>query len=150
MLPIHPRVQEALDALPLARAGPLWRGRFGEVVTPSALSKRMNRYLKGLGITATAHQLRHMFATEVYRLSRDLRLTQELLGHSDPATTAIYTAWDQTAAADVVCRLGGVREVRTIEGLDRIAGATQPPSPGGRSLRNEGGFVYLRTAARGN
>jgi hypothetical protein len=37
---------------------------------------------------ATAHQCRHWFATEVYANCHDIRVTQELLGHSDPSTTA--------------------------------------------------------------
>lgn len=45
--------------------------------------------LKGL---ATPHSLRHKYATEALdRSGGNLRLVQELLGHSNPATTAIYT-----------------------------------------------------------
>lgn len=32
-------------------------------------------------------------------------MVQELLGHSSPATTAIYTAWSQGKAAGVVAQL---------------------------------------------
>ena len=39
----------------------------------------------------TCHTLRHRFATTVYRHTRDIRVTQELLGHARPETTAIYT-----------------------------------------------------------
>lgn len=39
----------------------------------------------------TCHTLRHRFATTVYRNTRDIRATQELLGHARPETTAIYT-----------------------------------------------------------
>jgi integrase len=39
----------------------------------------------------TCHTLRHRFATTVYRHTRDIRATQELLGHARPETTAIYT-----------------------------------------------------------
>ena len=55
---------------------------------------------------ATLHQLRHAFATEVYRASRDLRLTQELMGHAHPNTTAIYAAYSPGDAAGVVEGLG--------------------------------------------
>ena len=40
------------------------------------------------------HSLRHHFATAAYRGTRDLRAVQELLGHTSPVTTAIYTAID--------------------------------------------------------
>jgi site-specific recombinase XerD len=36
------------------------------------------------------HATRHSYAVEVYRKTRDLRLTQKLLGHSNVATTTIY------------------------------------------------------------
>jgi integrase len=39
----------------------------------------------------TAHTLRHRFATQAYAANNDLRAVQELLGHSSPTTTAIYT-----------------------------------------------------------
>lgn len=53
---------------------------------------RWNRAREQLGLLglATPHALRHTFATEALRKSKNLRLVQELLGHSNPATTAIY------------------------------------------------------------
>lgn len=45
--------------------------------------------IKGL---ATFHNIRHKYATEALgRSGGNLRVVQELLGHSNPATTAIYT-----------------------------------------------------------
>lgn len=38
------------------------------------------------------HKLRHRFATLALAKTGNLRLVQEAMGHSSPATTAIYTA----------------------------------------------------------
>ena len=35
--------------------------------------------------------LRHTFATNVYRKTKDIRVLQEILGHSDVSTTMIYS-----------------------------------------------------------
>jgi integrase/recombinase XerD len=48
-----------------------------------------------VGVDVTAHDLRHWFATKQLRGGANLRTTQELLGHSSPATTAIYTEVDE-------------------------------------------------------
>jgi integrase len=45
------------------------------------------------GITkpATPHTLRHAIATDLHQSGYDIRTVQELLGHSDVATTMIHT-----------------------------------------------------------
>jgi hypothetical protein len=45
--------------------------------------------------------LRHWFGTEIYDSCHDIRVTQELLGHSNPATTAGYIAYSHVDAAAV-------------------------------------------------
>lgn len=47
----------------------------------------------------TAHQLRHRYATTVYRTSGDIRAVQELLGHARLDTTMLYTAVDSERTA---------------------------------------------------
>lgn len=69
--------------------GWLFPGLGGDHITPGAVSRVLSRLLPG---AATAHTLRHRFASETYEVCLDLRAVQELLGHSSPNTTARYTA----------------------------------------------------------
>lgn len=105
VVPLHPLVLIAVQASSSTRPGPLFRNARDTRFSPAAVSQQINAFLHGLGISATAHTLRHRFGTEVYRLSHDLRLTQELLGHASPTTTAVYAAWNPTESARVVEQL---------------------------------------------
>lgn len=75
----------------------------GGRLTPRAIQKRMEIWgvKQGLSTHLNPHKLRHSFATHMLEASSDLRAVQELLGHSNLATTQIYTHLDFQHLADV-------------------------------------------------
>ena len=102
IVPLHPDVMEALRCLPLPRTGALFVRARGGRHLPYTVGNAIRHYLHDLGINATGHQLRHWFASEVYAGTHDIRVTQELLGHSRPTTTAGYIAYSHVDAAAAV------------------------------------------------
>jgi integrase len=105
-LPLHPEVLRLLKVAGLPLAGYVFLlPRDRRPFPGGTVSVYANRYLHGLGISDTFHQLRHWYGTSVFKKTRDLRLTQELMRHAGPGSTAIYTAWSPIEAADAVLSL---------------------------------------------
>lgn len=99
---IVPLGEQTLAALRpfLDRRGYLWQRRDGKPGPPTAnrMSQMINKHLHDHGIAATAHSLRHRFATRVQEQSGDLQTTAELLGHSNVETARIYAEFSNRRA----------------------------------------------------
>jgi len=71
--------------------GPLFLGQQGNHISPRTVQHLFKQYAPA-GITP--HKIRHSYASELYRRSKNLRVVQENLGHSSIKTTEIYLHTD--------------------------------------------------------
>lgn len=65
----------------------------GKPLTRQYFFQKIKEYAKQVGITAliSPHTLRHCFATHLLENGAELRAVQEMLGHTNIATTQLYT-----------------------------------------------------------
>lgn len=83
--------------------GALFLNRFGNRLTARSVQTLIKRHAIAAGIAQDVHPhlLRHSFATHLLDGGADLRIVQDLLGHSSANTTQIYTHVSQARQAKV-------------------------------------------------
>jgi site-specific recombinase XerD len=98
MVPLHPEVWAALVKYGIPKSGPVFQKADGTSVSPNYVSYRLSEYFHSLGITSSAHTLRHWYATRLLASTHDLRIVGAALGHRNINSTLIYADWDRQAA----------------------------------------------------
>lgn len=93
---INPDILSLLQTWRARRSGDteyLFTTSTGGQVNGRALRAMVKRRAIKAGLTKNVHPhtLRHSFATEMYRQTKDIRRVQKMLGHADLSTTMIYT-----------------------------------------------------------
>ena len=112
-----PILDPLLKKLPRRWKGYLFSDDGGETpLTEMQYQKLWRDFANKTGVTATAHQLRHSYATMLFECGIDVKDAQDLLGHSTAAMTQdIYThlrEQHKTETADILNRKLKEREAK--------------------------------------
>lgn len=136
IIPVGDTALAALDSyLALRRQGdgPLFRNRLGGRLTPRSVHRIVKASARAAGLArrVSPHTLRHTFATHMLDAGADLRLIQDLLGHSRLSTTQRYTH----VSADHLMRVYDAAHPRANPegvGVPTAGGSPSGSSPGGK------------------
>ncbi len=106
IVPVHSAAQKALRAYLRGRRDkqdPLYLSTHKNRISPRSVQRMVKSYGQECGISGLhPHVLRHSFASMFYKNTKDLKILQELLGHSNLNTTQIYTHTDNSERKQAV------------------------------------------------
>lgn len=102
IVPLHPVLAREAQIYP--RRGYWFPSpeRPGEHVRAASVTNVISDAFSRVGVDATAHQIRHWFATTLISEGVDVRVVQELMRHKSLNTTAIYTEVADAARREAI------------------------------------------------
>jgi integrase len=81
------------------------KNRDGMKISANSLGLAVTKYMHEHNMRWRLHSFRHRFASQVYLETKNIRLVQELLGHSSLTATQIYTSYIDEAGFDAIDNL---------------------------------------------
>ena len=103
---------------------------YGEAFNPDVVSRMVSRWLKQAGVPRKGgcHTLRHACATHMLEHGADIRFIQQLLGHANLDTTAIYTEVSIKQLQEVHARCHPAAKLPVATGEAAANGKSAPPA----------------------
>jgi integrase/recombinase XerD len=92
-VPLHPAALDLIrEHLCTQDSEWVFEGRYGSHLSIRQVNDIVVKYRTKVGLhKVTPHKFRHSFATHLYNNGAELKVIQDLMGHSNPSSTQVYT-----------------------------------------------------------